>query len=89
MSTEESEPIKTQKNLNEDINVEMAQLYGQISMFDQLTDYNENDEDQQRNNQYCKGEDSLSEEEDDMGEDNYSNDLHECRKRIQVLNEDI
>ena len=79
-------------NLNDDINdLELAQLYGQISMFDQLTDYNENDNEEQ--NQYspdkqrdegCRGEDSS-----DHGEGDDDNDLHEYRKRMEVLNEDI
>lgn len=60
-------------------------------MFDQLTDYNENENDEQ--NQYspgkrreveCRGEDSS-----DQGEGDDDNDLHEYRQRMQVLNEDI
>ena len=65
------------------------QLYGQISMFDQLTDYNDidNDEDQVYNKlRGAKGED-----EDlysDNGEEEAGN-LYLCRQRIQAINEEI
>ena len=74
------------------------QLYGQISMFDQLTDYNDNDPDAEdtnyhhhranvRRHEMGRGEDSCY---DDDGEgDNDSKDLHEYRQRIEVINEDM
>eukprot|EP00347_Sterkiella_histriomuscorum_P001587 403371453 len=86
-------------NLNEDINhLEMAQLYGQISMFDQLTDYNEvdNETDQQYSpdKSKYKRRERISVEDDegeDRGEDDdvQSNDLREFRHRLQDINEDI
>ena len=69
------------------------QLYGQISMFDQLTDYNDidNDEDQVynklREERGAKGED-----EDDLYSDNgeeEAGNLYLCRQRIQAINEEI
>lgn len=66
-------------------------------MFDQLTDYNENDNENEDDNneeewkqeqRSDRGEDDESEIYD-RGEDGDAIDLHEYRQRIQVLNEDI
>lgn len=65
-------------------------------MFDQFTDYNENDPDDPNNNNHnmlspdrrkieCHGEDDF----DDEGEGDEDNDLRVYRQRIQVLNNDI
>ena len=68
----------------------MAQLYGQISMFDQLTDYNDNDnEEGNLEEQNCKSGRGEESEFDDNGEDGCVTDLHEYRQRMQVINEDI
>ena len=81
-------------NLNEDINM---QLYGQISMFDQLTDYNDIDNDDDNMTQHNrhrmrhlqhrqggKGEDEYS----DNGEEEAGN-LYQCRQRIQAINDEL
>ncbi len=70
------------------------QLYGQISMFDQLTDYNDidNDEDQVYNKlREHRGGGAKGEDEDlysDNGEEEAGN-LYLCRQRIQAINEEI
>ncbi|CDW72474.1 UNKNOWN [Stylonychia lemnae] len=82
------------QNLNEDINhLELAQLYGQISMFDQLTDYNEYDNDEQQNFSPTRNKKQTSDDGEDRGEDDIddeqSNNLRQYRHRIQDINEDI
>jgi hypothetical protein len=61
--------------LNEDLTM---QLYGQISMFDQLTDYNDLDNDEEYSRTKAKGEDDYS----DNGEDADEANLNEYRQKI-------
>ena len=77
------------------------QLFGQISMFDQLTDYNDIDNDDELPQHlhsrlkkhrghhliHIQG-GSKGEDEDDYGEEEAGN-LYICRQRIQAINEEL
>ena len=87
-ASESPELLMVKQNLNEDINMQL--LYGQISMFDQLTDYN--DDDDQTNtlqhrmrymHQGGKGEDDAD------NDDEAGGDLYVYRNKIQAINDEL
>jgi hypothetical protein len=80
ISMMQPQPSQANTNLNEDINM---QLYGQISMFDQLTDYNDNDNDLEpdlaQHRRHYQREEGKGEDDDaymDHGEDEAGNMFH-------------